>query len=69
MDMNSDLEFEKQIKEFNRAEQFLARQIKEMKENCPSCNPGKRQGFFNVSGLLGFVTAVILAVMEGMRRS
>ncbi|MFA4917130.1 MAG: hypothetical protein WC560_10730 [Syntrophales bacterium] len=61
-EMLNDLELEDQIKDFSPAEQFLARQIYDVKKNCPACHNTKRQqiGIGGLSGIIG--GAVVFAI-------
>ncbi len=68
--MLNDLEFEQKIKDFSPAERFLAREIYEIKKQCAMCNqPDRKQRVFNITGLVGFVVAVIVGLIEYFKKS
>lgn len=61
--MLNDLDLEEKIKKFSPAEQFLARELYELKLKCPMCKPpSKKQLVINVAGASG----LIIAIIEGL---
>jgi hypothetical protein len=67
----SDMELETKIKCFTPEGQFLAREqyklrqeFADLKKSCIACNPGKVQSLYNASGMIGFITAVIVGVLN-----
>ena len=70
-DIASDLEFEKQIEGFTRAEQFIARQVRSIETNCPACieESNKRSrhaiGIGSLSGIIGGTIVFVIQYLTG----
>lgn len=61
--MLNDLELEQRIASFSPAEQFLAREIYDMKKACAQCGrPSKQQQAYNYTGLTGMIVAIGAAI-------
>lgn len=67
--MLSDFDFEKKIENFNPAERFLARQIWEIRKQCPACNPPPRKRQYVAYGAgTGGGVVIVYAVIELLLR-
>ena len=73
--MSSDLAFEKLIKDFSPAEQFLARELREVKKECEtrkSCYPApalimSKKAIAGGIGGVGVIATLINIVIEVLR--
>ena len=72
-DMIDQMELEKQMEKWSAPEQFIARQVYEIKKNCVMCNPsdsgGKKRTITNAAsgGLTGAIVAGIAMLIEYLR--
>jgi hypothetical protein len=75
--LNNELEFKEHLKkmtpdekvDFIAMEMFYQRgKIDRIESNCTACLPTGRQKLFNISGVAGLITAIIIGVIDAFRR-